>query len=63
MLDSFWVGEFDLSRGRELAEKADRKQLRAEIKNTKESIHTMMIAMKSMNRFQSAFEADSESTV
>lgn len=39
-----------------VAEKAEKKQLEAQIKNAKESVHAMKIAMKSMNKYNSSFE-------
>jgi len=39
-----------------VAEKAEKKQLEAQIKNVKESVHAMKIAMKSMNKYNSSFE-------
>lgn len=38
-----------------VASKEEKKQLKLEIKNTEESVHAMKIAMKSMNKYQSAF--------
>jgi len=40
--------------------KEEKKRLRAEIKNAEESVHAMKIAMKSMNRFKSAFATGME---
>lgn len=38
-----------------VAGKDEKKQLRFEIKNMEDSVHTMKIAMKNMNKFQNAF--------
>ena len=46
----------DLQRKENVASKEEKKQLKLEIKNTEESIDAMMIAMKSMKKYQSAFE-------
>lgn len=44
-----------------VASKEDKKKLKIEIKNMEDSVHAMKIAMKSMNRFKSAFEVGMES--
>ena len=46
----------DLQRKENVASKVEKKQLKTEIKNTEESLDAMMIAMKSMKKYQSAFE-------
>ena len=46
----------DLQRKENVSSKEEKKQLKIEIKNTEESINAMMIAMKSMRKYQSAFE-------
>ncbi len=46
----------DLKLQEEVASKDDKKRLKIEIKNLEESAHAMKIAMKSMNKFKSAFE-------
>lgn len=46
----------DLQRKENVASKDEKKQLKLEIKNTEESLDAMMIAMKSMKKYQSAFE-------
>lgn len=46
----------DLKRRDNVASKEEKKLLKMEIKNTEESLDAMMIAMKSMKKYQSAFE-------
>ena len=46
----------DLKLKESVASKEEKKKLKLEIKNMEESAHAMKIAMKSMNRFKSAFE-------
>ena len=46
----------DLKLQENVASKEDKKKLKIEIKNMEESAHAMKIAMKSMNKFKSAFE-------
>ena len=46
----------DLTLKENVASKEEKKKLKLEIKNMEESAHAMKIAMKSMNRFKSAFE-------
>lgn len=41
----------------DVAAKEEKKRLRAQIKNAEESVGAMRIAMKSMNKYKSAFEA------
>lgn len=49
-------GLVDLELKANVADKAEKKQLEEQIKNTKESVHAMKIAMKSMNRYNSSFQ-------
>ena len=46
----------DLKLKENVASKEDKKKLKTEIKNMEESAYAMKIAMKSMNKFKSAFE-------
>ena len=46
----------DLHRKDNVASKEEKKQMKLEIKNTEDSLDAMMIAMKSMKKYQSAFE-------
>lgn len=46
----------DLKLKEKVAAKEEKRQLKIEIKNLEESAHAMEIAMKSMNKFKSAFE-------
>ena len=44
----------------DLVDKSEKKQLKVEIKNLEDSVKAMKIAMKSMNKFKSAFETGVE---
>lgn len=48
-------GLVELKLKADVADKEEKKQLKLEIKNAEESVNAMKIAMKSMNKFQSAF--------
>ena len=50
----------DLKLQENVASKEDKKKLKLEIKNLEESAHAMKIAMKSMNKFKSAFQMGME---
>ena len=45
----------DLRLKENVATKDEKKALELQIKNTEESVHAMSIAMKSMNKYNSAF--------
>ncbi len=49
-------GLIELELKANVAEKDEKKQLEAQIKNAKESVHAMKIAMKSMKQYNSSFE-------
>ena len=50
----------ELQRKENVASKDEKKKLKIEIKNTEDSIDAMMIAMKSMKRFQNAYKVGLE---